>query len=883
MPWPKVTVLSDKFAKGLQGFGQEMSADPCESVDLLRALETEWPTDAHLACYTVQNAAGRQYPKHAAVRVNKAAIHSLEEAEIAVKTSVFFVDLDLPGHVAWSEHLLADFEKTFEEAADQDDILHRWHVFYSTKNGARLGYLLTKPLNVLASESVMRGLLYRLKQTAIAPYVDSGTYDFTRLFRLPQVVRDGELTSKNPYFELRMRENQPRLDPDTISPILTTVRKYGRIQPVTDQQPDPDTAKNLLVIANESTGLPVPTDWVKRARRQLKGRESLDVIQGQLSLANWPEGRNNGLRFVTGQAVNLLYKMPGSSPELLYALFVDTCEQLEAVTGTDSGKHWLDILWHMITQWWEKETAAAQVEDAQVEAAAAAAGKTSMNILTTMLTWCSHPQLKKAAPEALEWMSQHLIAYSDGGYHIMKPNGYYDKIGVNAERLVARIRELKMTGVIPITEDLLVGGQIVRKEIPAPRIIRNHLTHTASVLGVTGDKGCTVSDIGTDIACFRFCMYALRDDILPEWSEDVEEWMRITFGKHFEEVCAWVGHALAFEAGPICALSIDAPPGIGKKLLVSGLAECITTKTTADARELTGRFQNQILTTPFLVINEGLPRLGRDGGADPADSFRAMVSGDTMKIEQKGKGIISVHNPMRVVITANNDDILKQLYKHRVLSQSDREALGRRILHLQLDEAGERWLRGRGGMDYTARDGRRWIRGDDGSQSNWLVAKHFLYLHQNRPPVRKGNRLLMEGNPRGELVEQMAISTAGTSDILETMLQMLEQQVLPEGIEIHKGEIYVTALGVRNFFVALRPFATPPNMDAISKCVRGVSKDMASVARQVGRQEKRTRCWKINKKILLSSAETYGHPCELLSNLVHFPNKKTRHDVTPLQ
>jgi len=866
--WPNVTVLHYRNTRGINAYGDEAPKLPV--MPLKTALEKRWVTDSHMTGYLLHHDASEVYAKDGEmVRVNKPSLESLASEGFSVLTSVVLVDLDLPKHIFWDEEQLALFLEAFETASTQDEMLKQWHAFYSTRSGARLVYALDRPVPCPAAEGVIRGILFRISQTALGPYTDTSTYDFTRLFRLPQVTRDGHPSWEQDYCQLEFQPEQPLLATKNIAPILTTAKKYGKVLRITGDCPGADEAKAWLTITSETTGQPVMSEWFKRARRQLKGRESADLIDGKLDLETWPDGRNNGLRFCVGQAVNLLYLLPGADPKLLFALFVDPCEQLEARTGDDDGKSWLDILWHLTTHCWEKESASVQVEDAKREHVALQSGKISLDILTGMRKWCSCSIVHGPEVEAMLWLNRYLIVFCDGLYYVMRPDGYYDSVGVGVPNLVARIRELGMQGIIPIEEEVVVGGQVVRRDVPTQRIINRHVSVVPYCAGIVGTAGSVVRDLGTDSATFQFKMYSRRTDIDPQWSDEVDAWMAATFGEAYEEVKNWIAHALNFEGGGICALSINAPPGIGKKLLLEGLAECIDTKAVASAKELTGRFQSMMLSTPFLSINEGLPKVSRDGSNDPADSFRALIAGDTHKVEQKGRGIISIHNPMRIVITANNDRILQDLYGNQDLSPQDRAALGKRILHFDLGAEGEAWLRRKGGMAYTGNPQRRWIRGDDGRQSHWLMARHFLMLYKHRLPVPIGNRLLVEGDPDSGIVREMAVSSGGSPEIIEVIVRMTEESQFPPGIQLKNGGVYVSALGVRDFHTQLFPFEKKLRLSRVSSVLRGLSSRSASQARQLhGPGTPKVRAWKIDTNILMRHADTNGHPCERLKDLV---------------
>ena len=107
------------------------------------------------------------------------------------------------------------------------------------------------------------------KFRALGILVDEACRDWTRLFRLPMVNRDGQRTKEQDYFRLdvqpEMRLNlehvPPKARPDEVTPI----------KPLYAEQPDPDEAEKLLW--TDEGGRRIRTEWWKGARQALKRRK----------------------------------------------------------------------------------------------------------------------------------------------------------------------------------------------------------------------------------------------------------------------------------------------------------------------------------------------------------------------------------------------------------------------------------------------------------------------------------------------------------------------------------------------------------------------------------------------------------------------------------
>ena len=138
------------------------------------------------------------------------------------------------------------------------------------------------------------------------------------------------------------------------------------------------------------------------------------------------------------------------------------------------------------------------------------------------------------------------------------------------------------------------------------KIMEHHAFAVQGVSGRANQPGGSLYTDPTGMCYLELAMYSLRDDIAPEYSADVDEWLHACFGERTAEVTNWIGHALDFTR-PTCALSIVGPPSMGKKILAKGLAECINTRKFAHGEEMVEQYQSAIAKTPFVNINEGFP------------------------------------------------------------------------------------------------------------------------------------------------------------------------------------------------------------------------------------------------------------------------------------
>ena len=105
-----------------------------------------------------------------------------------------------------------------------------------------------------------------------------------------------------------------------------------------------------------------------------------------------------------------------------------------------------------------------------------------------------------------------------------------------------------------------------------------------------GDMGGHIEDINGLTPRLVLSTFRLNSDLEPEFNEFVNEWLFHLFGQdNFERGQAWIGNALAFDEGLICALSLEGASSAGKKLLAMGLSECLRDPFVATPDDINGQ------------------------------------------------------------------------------------------------------------------------------------------------------------------------------------------------------------------------------------------------------------------------------------------------------
>lgn len=860
MPLPRIGVAQTKFYEGLVSLRQT-SAQYLTCVTLEELLNTSWPTDAHFVTYSLVT------DDEAWPRFTKEVLPEIRAAGAQLVSQYVVLDYDNADHAPWTTEMLNAFELQLLEAATKGlTLLNQVAAFYTTKQGARFIFILDHAIDVEELEQF--GGMVRAEFARFGIAVDDSCKDWTRMWRAPRVNREGQRTDLHPYFQLdadlSKRLTVPKLqkaqaqhsapDPKLTAAVQSenvTIGKAVREW----EEPTSDDIESLLYTKG-ATGNLIMTHWYKRMRTVLKDRECFRACFEKMPIAS-QGSRNSTIFSFAGQVVSASFQIPGSTVQQAYALLFDSVNKLE---GLDAGKPWTDTLWRAIVTSWVRETTKQEVRKRQLEVEQSQRDVAVKTCIRGMKTWCNHPALYKEDAEALAFVAHHALAIlPDGRIHVLQPNGYYDPIAVSPSHIIARIRELKMDKVVSCYS---AEG----RELISTQLINEHGTIISQIEGSVNKKGHHIIGIGSPNATLVMNLYELNTNIRGKYHSEVATWLAAVGGaRHTEKLNDWLGHALDFSR-PICALSVNGPPNIGKKLLVQGIAENINTEVVADIREMVGRFQYDILRSPFLVCNEGFPRADRAGMRDPADSFRHFISGDPITVEQKFKGTVTIRTPMRIMVLANNSSVLASLYKYRNLSPEDRDALAVRLFHIDASSEAANYLRRLGGISYTGQHGARWIKGDDGSPSNYIVAEHFRWLYENRREVKKGQRLLVEGDLSEPVVRMMSVGSSMAPEVIETILRMVESKTELSGITWNEETktLYLTTSGVVEYVRNSGKY-TKLDVSGVAFVIRGIAAhdwtDGKTMTLKNKGYPRKARWYALDLDLLHEQAILHGYPC----------------------
>ena len=309
------------------------------------AMLQRWECDAHYFSYHLDKP--EEIPGLA-----KTVLPLIRDKGGDLLMDVVSVDIDTDPHEDLTEAGLEQLFLLLDVLCEADTGLPQPSFFYTTRGGARLVWKLQDSIPVDEAEPYIRGLI-----KVLATYffdgcgfaIDTNCWDWTRVFRLPQVTRDGARTWEHPLYTYLEGPKDERLDLiRIISPIgkKSSPIQGDRIElPI----PTPEEVEKILYTNHQGRLRTRLSEWAKEAKHRLKGRECAPFcFEGDVL----SEGsRDSGIQQMVGQAVGLLAHLPLAAPEKIYALFYDS---ISALAPDESTSDWTVVLWRAVLKYWGK-------------------------------------------------------------------------------------------------------------------------------------------------------------------------------------------------------------------------------------------------------------------------------------------------------------------------------------------------------------------------------------------------------------------------------------------------------------------------------------------------------------------------------------------------
>ncbi len=764
------------------------SVNLLEGMDLDEALERQWETDAHFVAYSATDGAERMY-----ARINKGAfLPQLEQAGGQVEVSLLVFDHDLPRALEgskqeWSPESLETFLEVLTEALGDTDLEPT--AWYSTLHGSRFIYALTETVHPDVAEALMLGIMAEFATRGIE--LDAACKDWTRMFRLPSVEREG-----HGRYESMLIQGGPLLDPGT-APRGEVVRSEltAEVDQYIGEQPTPSDVAGLLETETD-TGRRVKTELVKRARIMLQGRESEGIVFEHKPMVRGDSSWNNQVLRVISSVVGMMSEEACTTPEGIYALLHSAIEQLQDAEMRGANEtDWYGTCWDLICRMWAREDAKLAARRDEHEAKQAHADVQREEMIEKLRE--ARPQDVPLDPEeAAEWFARRMIGSNGQQHYVMRLDQSYNVNPCADSLLISMIRDLGMEDLIPVTE---ISGKSLR--IKSARDLL--ADHAMPIIDIEASVRTNIAFIDGQPGYRKLHVpvHALNPNLIARFDQRVADWLDLLGGDMSDRLVEWLSHALDVKRS-ICALNLYGAPGTGKGMLAQGLAECFESMRPNDHKAL-GQWNNGLLENPVVNCDEGVPSI-TGGESLPLDqAFRSLVTGGNVTIRKMRTDPFSAQIFPRIMFTSNDRDIIRSIVGNRDLTDDDTQAIELRLLSIEVTDRAQRMLTSKGNYAYT----KGWVTGD--KPSELVLANHLFYLYENRTDsVTSSGRLLVEGDISTDLVRDLRLTSEGAETALLSLVQMVQGAAGGMGttkVVIEGGEVHVTSAGVREHIVLNQP------------------------------------------------------------------------------
>jgi hypothetical protein len=292
----------------------------------------------------------------------------------------------------------------------------------------------------------------------------------------------------------------------------------------------------------------------------------------------------------------------------------------------------------------------------------------------------------------------------------------------------------------------------------------------------------------------------------PRFHDHVDTWLRILGD---DPLVDWVACAPHLDRR-LCALYLDGVPGAGKTLLATGLSHIWSEGGAVEMVNVLARFNDDLLRCPVVLADESVPA---QYGKDTTAELRSLIAHDEHTVEVKYKPQMTLQSFLRVVLTANNRELLTS---SKGLSREDIEALAERFLYIKATDESRDFL-----LSLTQEQRE--------AMADHEIAEHALYLAEHHDVVPAG-RFWVDGD-MSEMVQMLVVSNHWTSLVCQLLVEYLnKKQVAPklkEGIIGRHGFLLVDIEAVKfGWRLLLGETKEYPNLKKISEALHNISTDV---------------------------------------------------------
>lgn len=287
-----------------------------------------------------------------------------------------------------------------------------------------------------------------------------------------------------------------------------------------------------------------------------------------------------------------------------------------------------------------------------------------------------------------------------------------------------------------------IGGELLKSYVGAIRV-SDDAGKLLPMSRIMADYGCVLDDVAyaymatsntwdpqTNALTLRS---AKRRKLTPQFSHDVDRWLRALAGLHYRQLEQWLAGILYLDR-PAPALYLWGKASAGKSFLALALAALWETPGGSLSEALSDF--NACLRNPIVHADEALP--ARMTFAD----VREFVTASVRSINEKYGAKLPLRGNVRLLLTANNANLLR-LPRNDAHTEDDARAIAMRVLRIKVQDRAR---------DVLAEcNTYQWV-------ADHTVARHVLHLHQT-VGIDRGRFVVDVQDP--EIVSELAGSRYG--------------------------------------------------------------------------------------------------------------------------
>ncbi len=798
-----------------------------ERMTLTEALETHFDSPALFCSYYVDG-------EEKLPRLAKQDERLLQAKGGQVFISCLSVDYDRP-KVDGQKNPWDNAEEPWDLLAKLADTKELWPtVFYTTKHGARLIYVLKRALTPHEAGLAYVKLLDRLRELGIEG--DENTKDWTRLFALPFITKwelndAGEVTNTEPLWENKtiFCETYPDsiLDPDVL---LSETREF---EPCLVEGDAPDAQRCDKLLSKDG----VMTPGHKRAKDLLKTNSFGAYLFDGHACDFVPGERDSKINKMAWTVVRSLFGKKGMEeigPEFPYAIMQRGIAQMDP-DEDEPDKDWTAVLWDKTCRIWEQTVDNAELETLSEE-------EMEQQVLTGWKAQLLEDGVsiqglmaRSRFGSEIAVMKRYLILLSKADCYLLDESGQY------------RPRPTSTAGLHGAIEGMglgrLYGLEQLGQRIKESELKRECGYPIDTISGKLGQEKARLSGLGTDYVSLMIPTYFLKE-MSPMFVPQVDAWLQALAGEHYERLADWIGHCQDV-AKPICALSLTGPTGAGKTFLAE-LIGALFGPGGKNSEHVFGQWNFNLRDNPVIHIDEDLDALRAQSHVD--GKFRTFVTGGNLILSQRNVDERSYEVYPRIIVAANNLEALYAIVASRDLDGDSHQALAERILHIEVKGEASQLV------DRSFTD--NWIADDE------LALHHFAWLHAQRVRPSKWSgrgRFLVEGDRHSEMLQAAQFTSPVIEAVQRTLIRAAESSGNSgDGICIVRDQVHASAMKVADIMGQqsheFHHLKTSPR--AIGMALRKLSSGQG--------HKKPLRVWYVPIEILLRYAIETGAKCDRL-------------------